>query len=67
MTRIEERLEELRSEFERGRRHLELVERQRLELNDRLLRIGGAIQVLEELMAGPADAEATGEIAEATA
>lgn len=46
---METRLEELRHEYERGRQHLENVERQRQELRDTLLRISGAIQVLEEL------------------
>ena len=57
-TDIETRLEELRREFERGRQHLENVERQRQELRDTLLRISGAIQVLEELQvdkAAPGD------------
>jgi hypothetical protein len=46
------RLEALRVEHERGHRHLELLERQRRQLLDRLLRIEGAIQVLEALAAG---------------
>ena len=55
---METRLEELRREYERGRLHLENVERQRQELRDTLLRISGAIQVLEELQgqkAAPGD------------
>jgi hypothetical protein len=44
------RLDELRSEHEKGQRYLETLDRQRHELRDRLLRIGGAIQVLEELL-----------------
>jgi len=47
---MKERLESLRVEYERGQRHLELLDRQRQELRDRLLRIDGAIQVLEELL-----------------
>ena len=46
---IQRRLEVLRQEFERGQRHLEALERERQEVRDTLLRIGGAIQVLEEL------------------
>jgi prefoldin subunit 5 len=46
---IRERLEQLRDERERGERQLEQVERHRAELRDTLLRISGAIQVLEEL------------------
>jgi hypothetical protein len=47
---MRQRLDALRVEQERGRRHLELLDRQRQELGDRLLRIGGAIQVLDELL-----------------
>jgi predicted nuclease with TOPRIM domain len=44
------RLEELRKEFETGQVELEKVERQRSYLRDTLLRIEGAIQVLQELL-----------------
>jgi hypothetical protein len=47
---LRERLVELQQEFDRGQRQLELLERQRGELRDALLRIGGAMQVLEELL-----------------
>lgn len=46
---IETRLQELRGEWERGVRQLELLDRQRAELRETLLRIEGAIQILEEL------------------
>ncbi len=46
---IEARLQELRGEWEKGARQLELLDRQRGELRETLLRIEGAIQVLEEL------------------
>jgi hypothetical protein len=48
---MQKRLDELKEEFEKGRRHLEVLDRERQEVRDTLLRIGGAIQVLEELMA----------------
>ena len=44
---MQERLAELRAEFEKGQQQLSL---QRAELRDTLLRISGAIQVLEELL-----------------
>lgn len=50
MTNVHERLEELQREAETGRRQLELLEARRVELRDTLLRIDGAIQVLEELV-----------------
>lgn len=46
---IDTRLQELRGEWERGIRQLEVLDRQRMELRETLLRIEGAIQVLEEL------------------
>jgi hypothetical protein len=46
-----DRLEELKRELEKGRRRAEELERVRQELRDTMLRISGAIQVLEELLA----------------
>jgi prefoldin subunit 5 len=46
---IEARLQELREEWEKGTRQLEILDRQRGELRETLLRIEGAVQVLEEL------------------
>lgn len=43
------RLHELRAEFEQGQAKLIELDRHRQELRDGLLRISGAIQVLEEL------------------
>jgi hypothetical protein len=50
--RIRQRLDELRVERDRGQRHLELLERQKSNLVERLLKIDGAIQVVEELLEG---------------
>jgi len=49
---IEARLAELRKEHEAGRRMLAELEARQMELQETLLRIGGAAQVLEELLAG---------------
>ena len=49
---MQARLEVLKQEFEAGETELEKVEKQRAYLRETLLRIGGAIQVLEELLAG---------------
>ena len=48
------RLEELKKEFEIGQTRLQELERQQTILRETLLRISGAIQVLQELSAGEA-------------
>lgn len=48
---IHERLEELRGEHARGQAQMRALEQRQAELRDTLLRISGAIQVLEELLA----------------
>lgn len=47
---IETRLAELRSEFEAGKNMLADLEKKRTDLEATMLRISGAIQVLEELL-----------------
>ena len=49
---VQQRLEELRSELEAGQRMLAELDARRAELQQTLLRIGGAVQVLEELLDG---------------
>lgn len=49
-TIIEGRLSELKREFESGQKLLRELEAKQVEVRDTLLRIGGAIQVLEELL-----------------
>jgi hypothetical protein len=44
------RLEELRVEYARGEQQLAQLDQRRAEVRDTLLRISGAIQVLEELL-----------------
>ena len=48
---MNDKLLELRAEFDKGQRQLALLEQRRQELRDTILRISGAIQVLEELQA----------------
>jgi hypothetical protein len=48
---MQTRLEMLRKELERGQVELQRVESQRTYLREMVLRISGAIQVLEELLA----------------
>jgi predicted nuclease with TOPRIM domain len=45
-----QRLDELRSEFEAGQKMLAELETQQIHMKSSLLRISGAIQVLEELL-----------------
>jgi predicted nuclease with TOPRIM domain len=47
--RVQERLTALRTEFETGQHRLAEIEAQRAQVTETLLRISGAIQVLEEL------------------
>jgi hypothetical protein len=48
---IEQRLLELREELVHGQQQMAALDQRRQELRDTMLRISGAIQVLEELMA----------------
>ena len=48
---LRDRLEQLKSEFERGQKALAETDVKAKELRDTLLRISGAIQVLEEELA----------------
>lgn len=60
---MEDRLLELRRELEKGRQRLESLDRERQELRDTMLRISGAIQVLEELRSQEAAANLQTELA----
>ncbi len=46
---MNDKLRKLGAEFQKGQRQLELLDQRRQELRDTILRISGAIQVLEEL------------------
>lgn len=56
-SRLAQRLEELRSEFESGQKMLADIEARKAELQNTLLRISGAMQVLEELLKQEMEAE----------
>lgn len=47
---IKQRLQELQQEYESGQKMLADIERRQMELQQTLLRISGAIQVLEEML-----------------
>jgi hypothetical protein len=61
---IQGRLGELQREYEQGRVRLREMERQQRHLEDQLLRISGAIQVLEEVLASPSGSRGNGHGAE---
>ncbi len=50
---MKQKLEELRQELAKGQHHLDLLNQQREQVRDTLLRITGAIHVLEELLQQP--------------
>ena len=54
---MEQRLEELKDEYKSGQKMLADLEQKKMALEQTMLRISGAIQVLEEILA--ADAPAT--------
>lgn len=55
---LEKRLEELKAEFDQGQKMLVEVESRRENLRQSMLRISGAIQVLEELLEKEKSSEA---------
>lgn len=57
------RLEDLKREFEKGKQRLEALDRERQELRDTMLRISGAIQVIEELLSQQFPANPQSELA----
>ena len=56
---LEQRVGELKAEQQKGQQVLAELEARQAELRQTLLRISGAIQVLEELLAGAKPGEAT--------
>jgi hypothetical protein len=59
---IQARLEELKKELEAGQAELQKVDMQRTYLRETMMRIGGAVQVLEELLTGGPPANADGAV-----
>lgn len=57
---LTQRLQILKSEFEAGQKRMAELEAQKAHLRDTLLRISGAIQVLEELLSDPPEIEKNG-------
>ena len=55
---LEQRLKELKAEFEAGQKMMADLEAKRANLRDTLLRITGAMQVLEEELGRGSDAHA---------
>jgi prefoldin subunit 5 len=64
---MNDRLIQLKKELEKGQQQMALLDQRRQELRDTILRISGAIQVLEELQAQSAQAERDREVASAAA
>ena len=56
---VNSKLAQLRSELEKGRAELMMLEQRRQEIYSSMLRISGAIQVLEEIQAEAEPATAT--------
>lgn len=48
---MERRIADLRTEYASGQEQMQQLERRQTDLRDTLLRIAGAIQVMEELLA----------------
>ncbi len=47
--KIQQRIETLRKELETGQQQMQVLEQKMAQLRDTMLRISGAIQVLEEI------------------
>jgi prefoldin subunit 5 len=60
---MKERLDGLRAELQKGHQEMARLDLRRQELRDTMLRISGAIQVLEELKAQEATASPQPELA----
>jgi len=54
---LEQRLSELKAEYETGQKMLAELEAKQTNLQQTLLRISGAVQVLEEMLSAAPDSE----------
>jgi predicted nuclease with TOPRIM domain len=61
---LEQRLRELTSEFEAGQKMLAELEAKQANLRETLLRISGAIQVLQEMLSANSSAQENHEVTE---
>jgi hypothetical protein len=64
---MNERIVQLKKEFEKGQQQMALLDQRRQELRDTLIRISGAIQVLEELQSQAAESEGITQISSVAA
>ena len=53
--RLQSRIETLKSEFDKGKSRMSELQAEEVQLQETMLRIQGAITVLQELLADPAD------------
>jgi predicted nuclease with TOPRIM domain len=60
---IEQRIKELKAEFEAGQKMLADLETQQARIRETMLRISGAVQALEELLAPPAETTSNNHLA----
>jgi predicted nuclease with TOPRIM domain len=60
--RINDRLRELRQEYEAGQRKLTQLDAERAAIRDTMLRISGAIQALAEMVAEKPDSAQAGDV-----
>lgn len=67
MISIKQRLNSLKSEFEAGQKMLAELETKQFNLQQTMLRISGAIQVLEEILAEEQQTASNGSVAEPNA
>jgi len=58
---MEQKLQDLKERFEQGQQQLAVLEQRRTELRDSLLRLSGAIQILEEIKAADGSGAASTE------